>query len=108
MWRTACRLDDVPPGGMKECALEGGTKVLVVNAGGEYFAYQALCPHETVPLEQGIHDGSILTCLEHLWQFDVRTGAPLGDAETGLTSFRVKNESGTLHVWTEDSANPKG
>ena len=108
MWRTACRMEDVPPGGMKECALEGGTKVLIVNTGGEYFAYQAMCPHEAVPLEQGIHDGSILTCLEHLWQFDVRTGAPLGDAETGLAAYRLKQEGGTLHVWIGDPANPQG
>ena len=38
------------------------------------FAYQAMCPHEAIPLEAGVCDGSVVTCLEHLWQFDVRTG----------------------------------
>ncbi|HEV8440363.1 MAG TPA: Rieske 2Fe-2S domain-containing protein [Methylomirabilota bacterium] len=101
MWKTVCRRDEVPDNGMKEFSVDGAFKVLVVNAGGEYFAYQAQCPHESVPLEQGIHDGSVLTCLEHLWQFDVRTGAPLGDAEAGLSGYRLKEEGGVLQVWVE-------
>ncbi len=76
MWRRVCRLDEVPRSGMKEFMVDGGTRIL-------------------------IHDGSVLTCLEHLWQFDVRTGAPLGDAETGLSSYRLKEEGGALHVWIE-------
>jgi len=101
MWRQVCRLDEVPQSGMKEFVVDGGARILIVNTGSEYFAYQAQCPHEAVRLEDGIHDGSVLTCLEHLWQFDVRTGAPLGDAETGLRSYRLKEEEGALHVWIE-------
>jgi toluene monooxygenase system ferredoxin subunit len=103
MWRKVCRRDEVPQSGMKEFTVDGGPRILVVNSGAEYFAYQAQCPHEAVALEQGIHDGSVLTCLEHLWQFDVRTGAPLGDAETGLSGYRLKEEDGVLHVWIEDA-----
>ena len=80
----------------------GGPRVLIVSTGSEFFAYQADCPHEAIALEQGIHDGSVLTCLEHLWQFDVRTGAPLGDAEKGLSGYRLKEEDGALHVWIDD------
>ena len=104
MWKAVCRRDEVPDNGMKEFTVGGALKLLIVNAGGEYFAYQSLCPHEAVPLEQGIHDGSVLTCLEHLWQFDVRTGAPLGDSEVGLGSYRLKEEDGALHVWIEPAA----
>jgi nitrite reductase/ring-hydroxylating ferredoxin subunit len=103
MWKSVCRIDEVPAGGMKECAVASGPRVLIVNTGSEFFAYQADCPHEAIPLEQGIHDGSVLTCLEHLWQFDLRTGAPLGDAERGLTGYRLKQEDGALHVWIDDA-----
>ena len=103
MWRRVCAPADVPDNGMKEFTLDDQSRILIVNAGGEYFAYQAMCPHEAVALADGIHDGSILTCLEHMWQFDVRTGAPLGDADTGLTGYRLKQEDGALHVWTEDA-----
>jgi toluene monooxygenase system ferredoxin subunit len=104
MWRRVCAPDEVPDNGMKEFTLDDASKILILNAGGEYFAYQAMCPHEAVPLADGVHDGSILTCLEHLWQFDVRTGAPLGDSERGLTGYRLKQEDGALHVWAEDAA----
>ena len=106
MWKRVCRRDEVPANGMKEFAVDGVSKVLIVDAGAECFAYQAMCPHEAVQLEHGIHDGSVLTCLEHMWQFDVRTGAPLGDAEIGLTGYRLKEEAGDLHVWVGDAAPP--
>jgi len=96
-WKRLGATKDVPANGMKEFKVDG-VNVLVVSAGDAFFAYQALCPHEAVALEQGIHDGSVLTCLEHMWQFDVRTGAPMGDAEVGLKGYRLKEERGELYV----------
>jgi nitrite reductase/ring-hydroxylating ferredoxin subunit/(2Fe-2S) ferredoxin len=96
-WKRACRVDQVQANGMKQFSVDG-TDVLIVNAGNEYFAYQALCPHEAVPLEAGVHDGAALTCLEHLWQFDLRTGGPLDNAECGLTKYELKKEGDELYV----------
>jgi nitrite reductase/ring-hydroxylating ferredoxin subunit len=45
-----------------------------------------------------MHDGSVLTCLEHMWQFDLRTGAPLGDALEGLRGYPLREEAGLLYV----------
>ena len=103
MWKRVCDRGAVPAGGMKQFDLDTGLPILIVNADGEFFAYQAFCPHERVRLADGVHDGSVLTCLEHLWQFDVRTGAPLTDAERGLDGYRLKDEDGALHVWVEDA-----
>jgi nitrite reductase/ring-hydroxylating ferredoxin subunit/(2Fe-2S) ferredoxin len=99
-WTRVCRAADVPANGMKEFAV-GGVSVLIVSAGDAFVAFPALCPHEAVPLEQGVHDGSVLTCLEHMWQFDLRTGAPLGDAQEGLQGFALKEEQGDLYVALE-------
>jgi nitrite reductase/ring-hydroxylating ferredoxin subunit/(2Fe-2S) ferredoxin len=96
-WKRVCASTEVPANGMKEFAVDG-TNVLIVNVGDTFLAYQALCPHEAMPLEQGIHDGSVLTCLEHMWQFDVRTGAPLGDAQVALKGYPLKEEHGELYV----------
>src|SRR5262249_60586109 len=96
-WTRLCRADDVPANGMKELPVDG-TSVLVVHTGTEYVAFQAMCPHEAVPLEQGVHDGCILTCLEHTWQFDLKTGAPIGDAEEGLKGYPLKREGDDLYV----------
>jgi nitrite reductase/ring-hydroxylating ferredoxin subunit/(2Fe-2S) ferredoxin len=96
-WKRVGPTADVPANGMKEFSVEG-VNVLVVHTGDAFVAFQALCPHEAIPLEQGIHDGSALTCLEHMWQFDIRTGAPLGDALEGLRSYRLKEDRGELYV----------
>jgi len=96
-WKRVCATGDVPANGMKEFAVNG-TSVLIVNTGDAFVAFQALCPHEAVPLETGVCEGSTLTCLEHLWQFDLRTGAPMGDALEGLKGYRLKEEQGELYV----------
>jgi len=104
MWKRVCERATVPPGGMKQFDLDGGPSVLIVNADGQFYAYQAYCPHEAVKLEDGVHDGRVLTCLEHMWQFDVKTGAPLEEADTGLTAYRLKDEADALHVWIGEPA----
>ena len=96
-WTRVGPAAEVPANGMKEFSV-AGTSVLVVHTGDAYVAFQAMCPHEAIPLEQGIHDGSTLTCLEHMWQFDIRTGAPMGDALERLRSYPLKDEGGTLYV----------
>ena len=42
----------------------------------------------------------MLTCLEHMWQFDVKTGEPRGDAREGLKGFPLKEEKGEIYVAT--------
>lgn len=96
-WNRVGPTADIPANGMKEFSI-AGVNVLIVHTGDAYVAFQALCPHEAIPLEQGIHDGSSLTCLEHMWQFDIRTGAPLGDALEGLRSYRLKEDHGELYI----------
>ena len=96
-WTRVCRTGDVPPNGMKEVPVDG-TNVLIVHTGDRFVAFQAMCPHEAVALAEGVHDGEVLTCLEHMWQFDLRTGAPMGDAQEGLTGYRLKEEHGELFV----------
>jgi len=96
-WKRVCRSADVPANGMKQFSVNG-IDLLIVNAGDAFLAYQSLCPHEAVPLELGIHDGCVLTCLEHMWQFDLKTGAPMGDAQVGLKGYRLKEERGELFV----------
>jgi toluene monooxygenase system ferredoxin subunit len=96
--RFVCRAADVPANGMKECEAEGGLKLLVARSGGEYFAYQAICPHQDVPLCEGLYDGSILTCHMHLWQWDIKSGSPVGLAETALERYNLSVEGDSIFV----------
>lgn len=93
-----CKVGDVPGDGIKELALDGGRKLCIVNAGGTFYACQAACPHEGFALCDGCVDGTTLTCLEHLWQWDLRSGAPLGLAESPLTTFVVEVEGESVYL----------
>jgi toluene monooxygenase system ferredoxin subunit len=89
---------------MKAFATEDGRTVLVVRAGDRCYGYQAMCPHMDVALEEGVFDGSVITCLEHLWQWDVHTGEPRGEAEAPLRRYAVREEDGTLYLDEPESA----
>lgn len=100
-----CRTSDVPANGLKECEGEGGLKLLVANSGSEYFAVQAICPHQEVALCEGMYDGTVLTCHQHLWQWDIRTGAPMGIAEAPLERYDVTVEGDAIYVGAQSALN---
>lgn len=102
--RMVCRVADVPENALKECEAEGGLRLVVANAGGEFFGLQAVCPHQDVPLCEGLFDGQTLTCHMHLWQWDVRTGAPLGVAEAPLQRYPLEREGDALYLGGESTA----
>jgi nitrite reductase/ring-hydroxylating ferredoxin subunit/(2Fe-2S) ferredoxin len=97
VWTRVCAVGDVPVNGMKEVAANG-VSMVIVNTGTGFVAYQAMCPHEAFPLADGVCDGATVTCLEHMWQFDAKTGAPMGDAQEGLKGFPLKEERGEVYV----------
>lgn len=93
-----CNITDIPSNGMKTFELEKDLKVLIVNSGDCYYAYQALCPHQDVCLDEGFYDGSTLTCHQHLWQWDITNGHAVGIAEAPLQSYPVVVEGGEIFV----------
>lgn len=103
--KLICRTSDVPANGLKECEGEGGLKLLVANSGSEYFAVQAICPHQEVALCEGMYDGAVLTCHQHLWQWDIRTGAPMGIAEAPLERYEVMVEGDAIYVGSQGALN---
>src|SRR5580765_8561470 len=103
--RFVCPRGEVPANGMIQREMEDGLKVLVVNAGDDYFAYQAMCPHQEVPLCEGLYDGAVLTCHQHLWQWDIRTGAAMGLAESALESFSVEVQGDSIYVVEQSALN---
>src|SRR5919198_3563796 len=102
--RLVCQVADVLENGLKECETEDGQKLVVANAGGEFYGFQASCPHQEVPLCEGLFDGSTLTCHMHLWQWDVRTGEPRGISEAPLQLFSLAREGEALYLAAEGGA----
>jgi toluene monooxygenase system ferredoxin subunit len=92
--QAICKTADVPANSIKQFG-----NICVVNAGDRFFACQASCPHEGVALCEGVFDGEVLTCLEHLWQWSLRdNGEPRGLAEKALEMHEVEVEGDTLFV----------
>ncbi len=93
-----CNTAEIPSNGMKDYDIEGGLKVLIANAGDYYYAYQGICPHQEVCLAEGYYDGAVLTCHQHLWQWDITTGKEIGLAEAPLEKYEVQVEDGEIFV----------
>lgn len=89
--RFLCNRDELAPDTVHEVTLGNDERVCVINAGGIFFACEATCPHEGQALCEGCVEGTTLTCLEHLWQWDLRDGTPLGLAEKplGIRSLEI-------------------
>src|SRR5207249_9642695 len=102
--RVVCKVADVPQNGLKEVEIEGGLKLVVANSGGEFFGFQATCPHQDVPLCEGVFDGSTLTCHMHLWQWNVGTGPPLGPAEPHPQKYSLAAEADPLYLAGAETA----
>jgi toluene monooxygenase system ferredoxin subunit len=103
--KFVCRRADVPANGMAEFNAGEGLKVLIANSGEEYFACQATCPHQDVSLAEGLYDGSVLTCHQHLWQWDIRSGSPLGLAEMPLNCFKAEVDNDSIYIDTPGALN---
>lgn len=102
--KAVCKVADVPVNGMRQFEMEPGRKVCIVNAGDRMFACQAACPHQGIALCEGSFDGKVLTCLEHLWQWDLREGGePCGLAETALKMFATEVEADVVYVDSGDA-----
>jgi toluene monooxygenase system ferredoxin subunit len=97
MARTAvCKTGDVPPNSIRQF-----DKICVINAGERFFACQAYCPHQGVALCEGALDGETLTCLEHLWRWNLGAGGePEGLAEKALQMHSIEIEGDVVYVDT--------
>ena len=96
--KPICKAADIPVNGLKQCEA-GEKKICVVNAGDRFFACQAACPHKGVALCDGVFDGEVLTCLEHLWQWSLREGgAPRGLAEAPLEMYALEVDGDSLYL----------
>jgi toluene monooxygenase system ferredoxin subunit len=93
-----CKLTDVPADSLKEVKSERGRKVCVIRAGDAFYACQSACPHEGFALCDGVFDGTTLTCLEHFWQWDIRSGEPMGRAEASLRVFPIAVDGDAVYI----------
>jgi toluene monooxygenase system ferredoxin subunit len=90
-WVDAIGLDELWEGEILDTEAAGEPVLLVHLPGGEFRAYQGLCPHQEVLLADGQwdEDSGTLECRGHSWQFDLRSGAGINPAGCRLYCYPV-------------------
>jgi nitrite reductase/ring-hydroxylating ferredoxin subunit len=93
----AAKTRDVPPGTIREVQLEGKA-VAVANVDGQFHAINGVCLHRGGPLGDGPLEGPVVTCPWHGWQYDVRTGKVVQNANVGVERYRVEIRGDEIFV----------
>ena len=99
-WYAVSTLDELWEGEMKAVSAEGNPIVLI-NVGGDIYAYDDRCPHSGTPLSEGILDGAVLTCSAHEWVFDARLGKGINPAAACLRPVNIRIEGEVVCVCLE-------
>jgi 3-phenylpropionate/trans-cinnamate dioxygenase ferredoxin component len=80
-------------------ATVNGTRVLVFNLGGEYFAIEDRCSHAASSLNGGRCRNGRIFCPLHGAQFDIRTGQPRSPpASAPVRTFLVNVSDGCVRI----------
>ena len=94
---AVAKVGDVKPGEAK-VVLVLGRPLALFNVNGTYYATDNTCLHRGGPLGEGFLDGALITCPQHGWQYDVRTGGSLMNPSAILRTYRVFLDGDTVKV----------
>ncbi|MDB4963480.1 MAG: Rieske (2Fe-2S) iron-sulfur domain protein [Myxococcales bacterium] len=85
-----CLLSEVIPDELNEFKVKGVTwPVIVTIAEGQMFACAGVCPHEDVPLINGLLHEKTLVCGAHFYGFNLVTGRCTHDATLELRRYPI-------------------
>jgi nitrite reductase/ring-hydroxylating ferredoxin subunit len=69
-----CKQEELPPGKMTKCSIDGKDEIVVANVSGNIHAMRGLCNHQGGPLAEGEIEEKVITCPWHGAKWDVTTG----------------------------------
>ena len=93
-----CAADEVTPGTMKLCDVDGEL-VLVTNLAGRFNATQGICSHEYFELDRGMLTGDSILCTLHMSRFSLIDGEVIDPpAELPLAIYPVVVENGRILI----------
>jgi toluene monooxygenase system ferredoxin subunit len=97
-WQKLCSVQEVASDRLTAVQIQR-VKILVTRVDGNFVAFPPLCPHMAEPLEtSGVCAAGMLTCTKHVWQWDLRTGEPRGEAEKPLLRYPVRLDGSELWI----------
>jgi len=93
----AAKKQEVPPGTIREYALDGKV-VALANCAGKLCAINNVCLHRGGPLGEGELNGQIVTCPWHGWQYDATTGKLVNNPAVGVETFPVEVRGDDIYI----------
>ncbi|SVC73678.1 uncharacterized protein METZ01_LOCUS326532, partial [marine metagenome] len=73
-YRVVAETKEIPCGERKRIEVNG-QRITIFNIDNIYYAIKDTCPHKgTAPLIRGTLDGNIISCPNHGYRFDLKTG----------------------------------
>jgi toluene monooxygenase system ferredoxin subunit len=96
-WQAVMSAEDLWDGELTEVQL-AGTKIVLLNVGGQIRAFEDRCPHLGGQLSAGTLDGCTLTCANHLWEFDALTGQGINPGRSQLTALDTRVRDGQIEI----------
>jgi nitrite reductase (NADH) small subunit len=92
-------LDRIPPGEGRTFALRGRRIAVFRTRAGAVYATQASCPHRGGPLADGLVGERSVVCPLHGFQFDLATGASIGQSCDDVATYAVSvGDDGRIHL----------
>jgi len=91
------KASDLPPGERRVVVVQGHP-VALFNVDGRFYAVSHVCLHRGGPIGEGMLDDTVVTCPNHGWEYDVRTGANLANPMARLRTFEVRIEGDDVLV----------
>jgi nitrite reductase/ring-hydroxylating ferredoxin subunit len=101
-FQSVAKTTDIQPGTMKAVAA-GGTRLLLANVDGAFYAMQQRCPHLGGNLSRGKLHGRTVTCPLHKATFDLATGEVIDVAHLLFLKFKTK-QAATYPVMIDGDA----
>jgi 3-phenylpropionate/trans-cinnamate dioxygenase ferredoxin subunit len=94
------RISDIPEGSALGVVMEDGTRICLVNDGGEIRAISDVCTHQGYSMASGaVLGGGRIECGWHGTVFDCRTGTvERGPATEPIAVYEVRVEDGDIYV----------
>ena len=88
-FRTVARVGDVEEG--VGLPVEVGDRPIALFLDeGRYFAMDDVCPHQGMPLNDGLVEGKTVTCTWHGWRFSLEDGSWLDSPRIKVGTYPVR------------------
>jgi nitrite reductase/ring-hydroxylating ferredoxin subunit len=78
--------------------LVGSSRFIVARLKGTLFAFDAVCPHASGPMDRAEVDGAIVSCPLHAWRFDLENGGKELHGYRSIAVRDIKVEGGAVYI----------